>query len=126
MEVISFEFAVERALSCIMAPPNKGFSPEDYIGGGQSRLRFFGLKIPQVRSFLKTDPLMRAASWPQIQALWRKSPTFEGKALALFWLEAQPLQFLCSHSKEIAAWIRQCKKAGIPSGEHPKMDLVLG
>ena len=21
---------------------------------------------------------------------------------------------------------RQCKKAGIPSGEHPKMDLVLG
>lgn len=29
-------------------------------------------------------------------------------------------------SSTILHRIRQCKKASIPSGEHPKMDLVLG
>ncbi|MBL7555945.1 MAG: hypothetical protein JNM24_09005 [Bdellovibrionaceae bacterium] len=28
--------------------------------------------------------------------------------------------------KHIDLLFRQCKKASIPSGEHPKMDLVLG
>ena len=63
--------------------------PESYIGGGQSQLRYIGLKVPQLRqtmkagfSFSHKSSAEIAEVWDQI---WQASDCYEVMALALDW-----------------------------------------
>lgn len=65
--------------------------PEAYIGGGQSRLRYIGLKVPHLRQALRTGfsfsegaPTDVARIWNDV---WWNSDCFEVMALALMWFE---------------------------------------
>lgn len=79
---------VENALSKF---PQRTSSqhPESYIGGGQSKLRYIGLKVPQLRqamrlgfSFSKEDKAKQAKIWDQV---WWDSDCYEVMSLALAW-----------------------------------------
>jgi 3-methyladenine DNA glycosylase AlkD len=66
-------------------------NPEAYIGGGQSALRFIGLRVPDLRStykkgfsFSDLSPAQTAKIWDYI---WKNSDCFEVMALALMWFE---------------------------------------
>ncbi len=63
--------------------------PESYIGGGQSKLRFIGLRVPHLRlalrngfSFSSDDPHAVAAVWDDV---WNNSDCFEVMSLGLAW-----------------------------------------
>lgn len=65
--------------------------PESYIGGGQSKLRFIGLKVPHLReslkkgfSFSREDRQGMAKTWDYI---WHHSDCYEVMALALAWFD---------------------------------------
>lgn len=88
---------LERALAevegAVRAEPRQvpeGFL-EGYVGGGQSRLRYAGLKMPQVRelsrrtfSFSSLPVETQFAVWDHV---WHHAPTFETLSLALIWLD---------------------------------------
>lgn len=66
-------------------------NPETYIGGGQSELRYMGLRVPHLRqsyslgfSFSKKNPDEVAKIWDSV---WWNSDCFEVMALALIWFE---------------------------------------
>lgn len=66
-------------------------NPEAYIGGGQSKLRYIGLRVPDLRqtyragfSFSNSQPDEIARIWDYI---WWNSDCFEVMALALTWFE---------------------------------------
>ncbi len=63
--------------------------PESYIGGGQSKLRFIGLRVPQLQqamrngfSFSNEEPDQQAKIWDYI---WWNSDCYEVMSLALSW-----------------------------------------
>lgn len=65
------------------------WNPEAYIGGGQSKLRYIGLRVPDLRkaartgfSFSEKSPRELALVWDYV---WRKSDCYEAMALALDW-----------------------------------------
>lgn len=64
---------------------------EAYIGGGQSKLRYIGLKVPDVRgvykagfSFSRNDPKEVAEIWDFV---WWNSDCYEVMSMALAWFE---------------------------------------
>lgn len=66
-------------------------NPEAYIGGGQSRLKYIGLRVPDLRqtyrtgfSFSQNQPEEIAKIWDYV---WQNSDCFETMALALLWFE---------------------------------------
>lgn len=66
-------------------------NPESYIGGGQSNLKYIGLRVPDLRnahkegfSFSKKSPEQVAEIWDYI---WFNSDCFEVMAMALLWFE---------------------------------------
>lgn len=79
---------IETALRSL---PNRTSSqhPESYIGGGQSRLTFIGLRVPQLQqmyrtgfSFSQLDTKEVAKVWGYI---WCNSECYEVMSLALSW-----------------------------------------
>ncbi len=65
--------------------------PESYIGGGQSKLRYIGLRTPDLRqsfrhgfSFSQADPDELAKIW---HGIWQESDCYEVMSLALTWFE---------------------------------------
>ncbi len=65
--------------------------PEAYIGGGQSKLRYIGLKVPDLRntmrrgfSFSQLPPEQVAEIWDFV---WWNSDCYEVMSLALSWFE---------------------------------------
>jgi 3-methyladenine DNA glycosylase AlkD len=66
-------------------------NPEAYIGGGQSKLRYIGLRVPDLRltyrtgfSFSKGEPEEIAKIWDYV---WQNSDCYEVMSLALTWFE---------------------------------------
>jgi hypothetical protein len=103
---------VEIALSHYPQSTSKQI-PESYIGGGQSKLRFFGLRTPDVRatlvagfSFSTDDQEAVAKVWDHI---WHHSDCFEVMSLALGWYESpKQAKILVNH------WPRLKKSLGPP------------
>lgn len=65
--------------------------PESYIGGGQSKLRYLGLRVPHLRetlragfSFSHREPKEVAEIWDKV---WQDSDCYEVMALALAWFD---------------------------------------
>lgn len=65
--------------------------PEAYIGGGQSKLRYVGLKVPDLRATMKSGFSFSELPEDEIAAIWDfvwwNSDCFEVMALALMWFE---------------------------------------
>jgi len=85
-----YEDEVETALSSLPKRTSTQ-NPEAYIGGGQSKLRYIGLRVPDLRqtsrsgfSFAKNDPREIAKIWDY---LWQNSDCYEVMLLALIWFE---------------------------------------
>lgn len=79
---------VEAALSCL-PKRTSSLNPEAYIGGGQSTLRYIGLRVPDLMriyragfSFSEKTPQEMAKIWDYI---WWNSDCFEVMALSLAW-----------------------------------------
>lgn len=71
-------------------------NPESYIGGGQSQLRYIGLRVPDLHktlqvgfSFSTLDERKQIKIWDQI---WWKSDCYEVMALALSWFYSSARQ----------------------------------
>lgn len=87
----------------------KGYSPEGYIGGGQSKLRYIGLKVPLLRQTLSTgfsfygnDRKQIAKTWDYV---WNNSDCYEVMALALAWFEDRKnLDILVDHWPLLKKW----------------------
>lgn len=99
----SFTRNVEAELKKIKPPKNQKFFGEDYVGGGQSRLQFLNIKIPQVRTIMKKLDNDQNG-WREFEALWKESNIFEAKAVSLFWLEKQPTEVVCQNLKTVISW----------------------
>ena len=99
---------IEQAL---LAHPKKvsADQPQAYIGGGQSKLRYLGLKTPQIRATLKSgfsfytkSPGEIAKIWDEV---WRKSDCFEVLLLALIWFDdSKQSHILCSQWSKLKSW----------------------
>lgn len=64
-------------------------NPESYIGGGQSRLRFIGLRVPHLNQAMNTGFSFSNKSAKEMSliwdSIWQNSDCFEVMALALSW-----------------------------------------
>ncbi len=81
---------IESALA-LLPSRTSAQHPESYIGGGQSKLRFIGLRTPDLRkvfldgfSFSGRDPGEIAKIWNYI---WWNSDCYEVMSLALAWFD---------------------------------------
>lgn len=81
---------VETALSSLPRRTSAQ-NPEAYIGGGQSKLRYIGLRVPDLRqtsrtgfSFSQRPPEEVAKIWDFV---WHNSDCYEVMSLALTWFE---------------------------------------
>lgn len=99
---------VENALSSF---PQRTSSqnPEAYIGGGQSKLRYIGLRVPHLQqamrkgfSFSKGEPNELAKIWNQV---WLNSDCFEVMSMALAWFyEPRQKHILKQHWSLLKKW----------------------
>lgn len=68
---------------------HSSFKPENYIGGGQSQLRYIGLRVPQVKAALKQGFSFSSLDLPEQakvwDVIWSNSNCFEVMSLALEW-----------------------------------------
>ena len=66
-------------------------NPEAYIGGGQSKLKYIGLKVPDLRSTMKNGFSFYQEEQEDIARIWdyiwHHSDTYEVMSLALIWFE---------------------------------------
>ncbi len=87
------------------------FVAEDYIGGGESKLIFWNLSFPQVRSVLKNEVwffnLPVETQFDHFENVWRNSTVFEIKITALHWLEGLSGEQLVHFAKRITSWADQ-------------------
>jgi len=99
---------IEKALLSFPARTSS-HHPESYIGGGQSRLRYIGLRVPHLRqamrqgfSFSRKSTAELAQIWNQV---WWESDCFEVMALALAWFyEPQQKAVLCDSWPLLQKW----------------------
>jgi 3-methyladenine DNA glycosylase AlkD len=83
--------------------------PESYIGGGQSGLRFLGLKVLHLRQALKTGFSFSGKDFAEVAEIWDRiwweSDCFEVLALALAWFEdRRRTSFLPSQWGQLRKW----------------------
>lgn len=84
-------------------------NPESYIGGGQSKLRYIGLRVPQLQqtqkrgfSFSNHNSNEIAKVWNHV---WQNSDCYEVMALALAWFYApQQRSILLKHWPLLKKW----------------------
>lgn len=82
---------------------------KNYVGGGQSKLKFLDIKIPEVRrvfkegfSFSDQAPEKQWKIWDYV---WKKSDTFEVMLLASYWAASRPFEETFAHHKVMLAWL---------------------
>ncbi len=99
---------IEEALS-LHPRRTSAQNPEAYNGGGQSKLRYIGLRVPHLRhtlkagfSFTKGERQKAARAWDFV---WNNSDCFEVMALALAWFEhRQQLDLLVAEWPRLKKW----------------------
>lgn len=105
---------VQEIESVLTAFPKKvsPWHPEAYIGGGQSKLRYIGLRVPQLRqamrdgfSFSRRPPGEIAEIWDEV---WRTSDCYEVMALALAWFyDPKQRPILLKHWPLLQTWSKR-------------------
>lgn len=103
-----FTTEIEHALRQFPIRTSKQ-NPESYIGGGQSKLRYIGLRVPHLHQSLKTGfsfsnrPAKEVAEiWNQV---WWSSDCFEVMSLALsYFYDAKRRPELKSHWPKLKKW----------------------
>ncbi|MGZ3794170.1 MAG: DNA alkylation repair protein [Bdellovibrio sp.] len=83
--------------------------PESYIGGGHSKLRFVGLRVPQLQqamhngfSFSEAETDKQAKIWDYI---WWNSDCYEVMSLALAWYyDNKQRKILSQHWSKLKKW----------------------
>ncbi len=84
------------------------FNGETYIGGGNSKLTYLNLSIPEVRLVLKKNlPLFSEALEKQFTAfekVWKNSRIFEVRMIALYWLEGLTVEQLIQLAPRLTTW----------------------
>lgn len=84
-------------------------SPEAYIGGGQSKLRYIGLRMPHLRQAMRKGFSFSNAEQNEIVEIWNhvwlNSDCFEVMAMALIWFD-EPKQkpLLSRHWPVLKKW----------------------
>lgn len=99
---------IEEVL-CAFPARTSSQHPESYIGGGQSKLRYIGLRVPQLQQAMKTgfsfsreNTTDVALIWDQI---WQTSDCFEVMALAIAWFyEPRQRSLLRGHWPRLKKW----------------------
>ncbi len=93
----------------LKAPPRSEiFNGETYIGGGNSKLIYLNLSIPEVRLVLKKNlPLFSESLKKQFTAfekVWKNSRIFEVRMVALYWVEGLPDEQLVQFAPRLSKW----------------------
>ncbi len=108
---------VESRLKDLQSQPNPSpWKPEDYIGGGMSKLKYLNIKIPLVRkafkkgfSFSDRPP---AEQWKIWDFIWKKSDYFEVMLLASYWAASRPFDETFARHKLMLAWLARVDNWG--------------
>ncbi len=99
----AFTKQIEIQLRKMSPITNKKFFGQSYIGGGESRLEYLNITVPNVRAMF-ADQKIQNLSLSEIENLWFESNIYEVKSLALMWLEKQNADFLLKNIKKIFSW----------------------
>jgi 3-methyladenine DNA glycosylase AlkD len=117
-------FEIEKVLSC-HPQRTSAHNPEAYIGGGQSKLRYLGLRVPMLRQSLRQGFSFSSDSQDEVARtwdyVWNNSDCFEVMALALAWFEDKKQRkalltywpFLQRWSARIDNWAHSDSLSGI-------------
>ncbi len=83
--------------------------PENYIGGGNSNLKFLSLRIPLVRATSKRgfsfSKLPADQQWPIWDYIWQNSIIYEVMLLSPYWAGRQPVKEIFKHRRLILGWL---------------------
>lgn len=86
----------------------EAFRPENYVGGGRSRLRFLAYRAPDLRKLAQKDFSFSTLPAEQQLKIWTENfltdDTFEGMSLSLYWLDRQDLDFLVKNWSILKTW----------------------
>lgn len=108
----SFVAEVEQTLLGLTKnkSPSKWLA-EDYVGRGESKLRYLNLKIPVIRAAYKSGFSFSAfpaeEQWPIWAHIWKKSQIFEVMLLSSYWVSSRPLDEIYHHRKELFSWVNR-------------------
>lgn len=84
------------------------FRPENYVGGGRSRLRYLAYRAPDLRAVAQKEYSFSNLPTEQQLKIWTENflsdSTFEGMALSLYWLDQQDLNFLVKKWSVLKTW----------------------
>lgn len=108
MPMNSYISEIEKALS-VYPQRTSAHNPEAYIGGGQSSLRYIGLRVPHLHetlkkgfSFSQRERKNVAEVWDYV---WHHSDCYEVMALALAWFEHKSqMDILVEHWPRLRKW----------------------
>ncbi len=99
---------VEQRLLSLKASPSK-WKAADYVGGGESSLRYLDLKIPRVRAEYKKGfsfSLKPAVEqWKIWDFIWNHSEIFEVMLMASWWVSGRPFEEVVAHRKAVLKWL---------------------
>jgi 3-methyladenine DNA glycosylase AlkD len=91
--------------------PNSRWLAEDYIGGGESKLRYLNLKIPRVRAAFKKgfsfSTLPPEDQWRIWDHIWKHSDTFEVMLLSSYWVSSRPFDEVIKQRKILLNWVHR-------------------
>ena len=124
---------VEAALALLPVPKTK-WAPEAYLGGGQSKLNYLGLRAEQMKaamkrgfSFSNGTPREVARSWDRV---WHESNSFEAMALALAWFnDPKRRDTLSAHWPVLKKWSKRIDNwahADVLSGLYARIHEDVG
>lgn len=108
---------VEKRLLSLsaVAKPSK-WKAENYVGGGESKLRYLDLKIPTVRaeymrgfSFSNLSPEQQWRIWDYI---WNHSEIFEVMLMASYWAASRPFVETYKHRRQVLRWLNRVDNWG--------------
>lgn len=102
---------VEQSLLKLTNSSPSKWLAEDYVGGGESKLRYLNLKIPVVRKTYKKgfsfSGLPAKEQWAIWHHIWMKSEIFEVMLFCSYWVSSRPLEEISHHRKDLFTWVNR-------------------
>lgn len=103
--------AEDRLIALVAGRTPTKWKAEDYIGAGESSLRYLNLKIPTVRqafkqgfTFSKRPP---EEQWPIWDYIWQNSDYFEVMLLASYFAASRPVAELVEKDHILLSWLKR-------------------
>lgn len=84
------------------------FNGESYIGGGNSKLIYLNLSIPEVRLVLEkklplfSEPLEK--QFAAFEKVWKNSRIFEVRMIAIYWVDGLTIEQLIRFAPRLTKW----------------------